>query len=109
LNLLSKNPITARFFVNIGYADELGSGMRNLYRYTRIYTNGAEPELIEGDIFRTIIPLVADNPVKIDDSLTDIGKAFFSLYCLILPSMNGLMTQWQENTPPHLRPRSDAI
>jgi ATP-dependent DNA helicase RecG len=88
----SKNPIIARFFVNIGYADELGSGMRNLYRYTRIYTDGAEPELIEGDIFRAIIPLAASNPVKTDDSpnplkdslnplinsLTDVEKAFFS-------------------------------
>jgi ATP-dependent DNA helicase RecG len=81
----SKNPIIARFFVNIGYADELGSGMRNLYRYTRIYTGGAEPELIEGDIFRAIIPLAASNPVKTDDSLnplmdslTGVEKAFLS-------------------------------
>ncbi|MDR1183382.1 MAG: winged helix-turn-helix transcriptional regulator, partial [Coriobacteriales bacterium] len=50
------NPILARFFVNIGFADTLGSGVRNLYRYTKIYS-GKEPELIEGDIFQTIIPL----------------------------------------------------
>jgi ATP-dependent DNA helicase RecG len=68
----SKNPIIARFFVNIGYADELGSGMRNLYRYTRIYTDGAEPELIEGDIFRAIIPLGASNTIKTDDSLNPL-------------------------------------
>jgi len=42
--------------VNIGRADQLGSGVRNLYRYTKIYS-GSEPELIEGDIFKTIIPL----------------------------------------------------
>jgi ATP-dependent DNA helicase RecG len=52
----SKNPILARFFVNMGRADELGSGVRNLYKYTKIYSGG-EPELIEGDVFRTIIPL----------------------------------------------------
>jgi ATP-dependent DNA helicase RecG len=51
-----KNPIIARFFVNIGRADKLGSGVRNLYKYTKIYSGG-EPELIEGDIFKTIIPL----------------------------------------------------
>jgi ATP-dependent DNA helicase RecG len=51
-----KNPIIARFFVNIGFADTLGSGVRNLYKYTKIYS-GAEPELIEGDIFKTIIPI----------------------------------------------------
>jgi predicted HTH transcriptional regulator len=82
----SKNPIIARFFVNIGYADELGSGMRNLYRYTRIYTNGAEPELIEGDVFRTIIPLVSSAhpnnlsegslnvPVNVPVNITGVSK-----------------------------------
>jgi len=42
--------------VNIGRADKLGSGVRNLYKYTKIYS-GNEPELIEGDVFKTIIPL----------------------------------------------------
>ena len=52
-----KNPILARFFVNIGYADVLGSGMRNLYKYTPIFSNGRSPELVEGDKFQTIVPL----------------------------------------------------
>ncbi len=30
--------------------------MRNTYKYTRLYS-GAEPQFVEGDIFRTIIPL----------------------------------------------------
>ncbi len=51
-----KNPLLARFFVNIGRADKLGSGVRNLYKYTKIYSGG-EPELIEGDVFKTILPL----------------------------------------------------
>ena len=54
----SKNPIIAKFFMNIGRADQLGSGIRNLYKYTKLYSGG-EPELIEGDIFKTIIPLVS--------------------------------------------------
>jgi ATP-dependent DNA helicase RecG len=44
--------------MNIGRADQLGSGIRNLYKYTKLYSGG-EPELIEGDIFITIIPLVS--------------------------------------------------
>ena len=51
-----KNPLIARFFVNIGRADKLGSGIRNLYKYTKIYS-GMEPEFIEGDVFKTIVPL----------------------------------------------------
>lgn len=52
----SKNPIIASFFNNIGRADELGSGVRNLYKYLKIYAN-CEPVLFEDDIFRTEIPI----------------------------------------------------
>ena len=51
-----KNPIIAKFFVNIGYADSLGSGVRNLYKYTKIYSN-AEPNFEENDVFRLIVPM----------------------------------------------------
>lgn len=51
-----KNPIIAAFFRNIGLADELGSGVRNLYYYSRRYS-GADPELIDGDVFKIIVPL----------------------------------------------------
>lgn len=56
----AKNPLLAWFFVNIGRADWMGSGIRNLYKYTKIYSGG-EPELIEGDIFKTIIPLKSED------------------------------------------------
>ena len=51
-----KNPLLASFFFNIGRADTLGSGMRNLYKYTKLYSN-AEPILSEGDVFEMRIPL----------------------------------------------------
>lgn len=51
-----KNPIIASFFRNIGLADELGSGVRNLYKYSQRYS-GKAPELIDGDVFRIIVPL----------------------------------------------------
>ena len=43
-------------FREIELADELGSGMRNTYKYTKLYSGGT-PEFIEGDVFRTVIPL----------------------------------------------------
>ena len=52
----SKNPIIASFFNNIGRADELGSGVRNLYKYLKIYAN-SEPILFEDDVFRAEIPI----------------------------------------------------
>ena len=52
----SKNPAISKVFREIGLADELGSGMRNTYKYTQLYS-GQNPLFEEGDIFRTIIPL----------------------------------------------------
>lgn len=43
-------------FREIGLADELGSGMRNTYKHTQLYS-GQNPLFEEGDIFKTIILL----------------------------------------------------
>lgn len=51
-----KNPTISKVFREIGLADELGSGMRNTYKYTQLYS-GQNPLFEEGNIFRTIIPL----------------------------------------------------
>lgn len=51
-----KNPTIAKFFKEIGWVDELGSGVRNIYKYNMIYSD-AVPVFIEEDIFKTIIPL----------------------------------------------------
>ena len=53
---ISKNPIIAHFFTNIGYADELGSGTRNLFKYSELYS-GKRPVMIEDEIFTTSVPL----------------------------------------------------
>ena len=52
----SKNPSISKVFREIGLADELGSGMRNTYKYTQLYS-GQSPLFEEGNIFRTFIPL----------------------------------------------------
>ena len=57
LDPIPKNPIIASFFNQIGNADELGSGTRNLFKYTKIYSS-ANPELFEDDIFKSVVPLV---------------------------------------------------
>ena len=51
-----KNPIIASFFRTIGWSDRLGSGVRNLFKYTKFYS-GADPEFHESDVFRLIVPL----------------------------------------------------
>ena len=51
-----RNPIIANFFRIIGYADQLGSGVRNLFKYAKAY-GGADPQLTDGDIFRIEVSL----------------------------------------------------
>ena len=52
----SKNPVIAKVFREVALADELGSGMRNTIKSTKLYSGGT-PEYIEGDVFKIIIPL----------------------------------------------------
>lgn len=51
-----KNPAISKVFREIGLADELGSGMRNTYKFTKLYSGGV-PQFVEGDVFKTVIPL----------------------------------------------------
>ncbi len=51
---LSKNPVIAAFFREIGLADELGSGMRKLMKYAKYY-GGSNPKFFEGDVFKIVV------------------------------------------------------
>ncbi|HEK9660830.1 TPA: ATP-dependent DNA helicase RecG, partial [Streptococcus equi subsp. equi] len=70
-----KNPAISKVFREIGLADELGSGMRNTYKYTQLYS-GQNPLFEEGDIFRTIIPLkkIATQKVGGDNVAHDVAQ-----------------------------------
>lgn len=52
----AKNPIVAGFFRELGRADRLGSGVRNLYKYAKAY-GGADPIFVEGNEFVTSVGL----------------------------------------------------
>jgi len=60
-----KNPIIAKFFREIGWAEELGSGVKNLFKYSKEYT-GYSPAIADDDIFKLILPI----------NLSDQGKLF---------------------------------
>src|SRR6056297_1644784 len=83
-----KNPNIARVFKETGMADELGSGVRNLLKYVRIYANG-KPQLFDEDVFKLIVPIPdfsfglnepvnelvnepVNEPVKIKPSLKEV-------------------------------------
>ncbi len=56
-----KNPNIRKFFVALGWADEIGSGIRNTNKYLPLYIPGAKPVFSENDTFTTIIPLFSVN------------------------------------------------
>lgn len=56
-----KNPKIAGFFKEIGLADELGSGIRKIAKYTKIYSDGKDPLFRDDEIFIANIPLSNNN------------------------------------------------
>jgi len=55
-----KNPNIRRFFSEMNWADEIGSGVKNISKYLNFYTPGARPSFIEDDPFVTTIPIVIE-------------------------------------------------
>ena len=65
-----KNPVITAFFRQIGKAEELGSGLRNITKYIQHYVNAGTVEFHEGDIFKMILNTVAVNDAH--DAVNDI-------------------------------------
>ena len=78
-----KNPLIQQFFANIGRTDTIGSGVRNLYKYTPIYSDGGKPELIENDVFRITIPLdkMAADEAREQKTLSEREQKIYNMIC----------------------------
>ena len=81
----TKNPAIAKVFREIGYAEELGSGVKNLYKYSKLY-GGSDPMLVEDDVFTTTI-MLEDIEIEQDKypSITQVPPKY--------PSSNDLTEQ----------------
>ena len=90
-----KNPPISKVFREIGLADELGAGMRNTNKYTKLYSGGI-PSFDEGDIFKITIPLkkiatakVGPEKESVDQSVGQgVGQEEAVLQELILKLIN---------------------
>ena len=69
----AKNPIIAGFFREIGRADRLGSGVRNLYKYSKDY-GGADPVFTEGNNFVISVSLKKLDPIRFPFEKPHIGE-----------------------------------
>ena len=78
-----KNPLIQHFFANIGRTDTIGSGVRNLYKYTPIYSEGGMPELFEDDVFKISIPLnkIAAESAKESKTLSKREQKIYDMIC----------------------------
>ena len=61
----SKNPTIAKFLAQLGWAEELGSGMMNIGRYLPLYTPSGRPEYRDGPVFTAIIPLAVSRETSV--------------------------------------------
>ena len=69
-----KNPPISKVFREIGLADELGSGMRNTYKFTQLYS-GKNPLFVEENIFKTTIPLKKIATQKVGPAMNDVPRS----------------------------------
>lgn len=74
-----KNPIIADVFTQIGLAEELGSGVRNLVKYTRMYSGGT-PSFRDGLVFTAFVPTRPVAHGAGDDGHADIAVAVAALF-----------------------------
>ena len=68
-----KNPTISKFFREIGLADELGSGIRNINKYLAVYS-GSKPVFREEDIFTLEIPIKNSSETKKEDTHQDTHR-----------------------------------
>lgn len=66
-----KNPAVVKFFQQLGRAEELGSGIRNIRKYLPLYSENSSFQLIEQDAFQIKIHF-AELPVKTTISQMDL-------------------------------------
>jgi predicted HTH transcriptional regulator len=87
-----KNPTIAKFFVQLGWVEELGSGVLNVTKFLTRYSPGKRAQFIEGDSFKSIVPLdeklvgekkvekkwveVSEELLDIDDRLDQVIKEY---------------------------------
>ena len=67
-----KNPPISKVFRKIGYADELGSGMRNTNKYTKLYSGGTLI-FVEDNNFEIIIPIEKVAELQVGANSTQDG------------------------------------
>ena len=86
-----KNPKIANFFKEIGLAEELGSGIKTITKYNKIYSGGI-PSFKDDEIFIVNVPLAEKTTAVILDDIEGMDELKLKLYNYI-KSNNGVSRQ----------------
>lgn len=73
----AKNPVIANFFLQLGTVDEVGKGIRTLFKYVPLISAGRMPMIEKHDEFKVTIPFLMAGPaaeVKENDTEKTTGK-----------------------------------
>ncbi len=60
-----KNPLITKLFIELGWVDQLGSGVLNVNKFISEYAedNNATPQFIEDIIFKTVLPILLNEEI----------------------------------------------
>jgi len=62
-----KNPLISKFFLQLGWVEEIGTGIYNINKYLPFYSPGDKASFVEDVIFTTTIPIPKLNGQQIQD------------------------------------------
>ena len=91
-----KNPVIASVFKEIGWAEELGSGVRNIVKYSKVYS-GTIPEFIDGDVFKTKISLNDTVNGTVNDTVNDTVNGTVNDGVKLTPTEQAVLDCIREN------------
>jgi ATP-dependent DNA helicase RecG len=62
-----KNPLISKFFLQLGWVEEIGTGIYNINKYLPFYSPGRKASFVEDVIFTTTIPIPKLNALQMQD------------------------------------------
>jgi ATP-dependent DNA helicase RecG len=65
-----KNPHLAQLFTQMGRSEELGTGLRNVFKYSKAYSGSDKVSFLEEDFFVVNVPLTNDVTENVTENVT---------------------------------------
>jgi ATP-dependent DNA helicase RecG len=94
-----KNPSLMKFFIQLGWVDELGGGVVNVNRFHKLYSPGASsPVFEEGTTFKVVIPIEPQVTPQVTPQVKKLLRVMNGLH-----SRNEIQSQLELSDREHFR------